>query len=95
MRGVIIFKNFTCPDLPKRPAPNILKTDEQKIDLLKRFNYNWQDWNNTGFRDIIPVEERYSEEQIKYFDTLPKDRFKLFGIKRRDDLCGLPLSGHG
>jgi methylmalonic aciduria homocystinuria type C protein len=96
MRGVLIFKDFSFPDLHKRAPPDVLKTDAEKIDLLEKFTYNWQDWTNAGFRDVIPVEEKYSDEQINYFDTKPKDRFKLLGIDREDGIGDNHLlGGHG
>ena len=73
-RGVAIFKNIKVPDLPQIEPPDVLPTDEMKIDALNRFNGNWQDWT---FRDVIPVESKYSEEQKEYFATLPKDRKQL------------------
>lgn len=50
---------------------DILGSDENKIDLLNRFNGNWRDWS---FRDVVPVEGRYSDEQKLYFATLPGQR---------------------
>lgn len=45
--------------------------DAAVVELLERYNNNWQDWS---FRDIIPVKEKYSEEQKNYFSTKPADR---------------------
>ena len=50
---------------------DIVATDELKTDLLNRFNTNWQDWT---FRDIISVDNCYSEEQKRYFETMPGKR---------------------
>lgn len=74
LRGVLIFKNVQCPDLQKKQAIDIVSTQELKQDLLERFNFHWQDWT---FRDIIPVEKKYSELQKQYFATPPKDRRAL------------------
>lgn len=71
LRGVLIFKNVKWPDLPKKSPVDIVPTFELKKELLERFNFRWQDWT---FRDIIPVEKKYSEDQKKYFETPPKDR---------------------
>lgn len=48
-----------------------MQTAELRKELLERFNFRWQDWT---FRDIIPVEKKYSENQKTYFATPPKDR---------------------
>lgn len=53
---------------------DILTNKDQVLELLKRYNENWQDYS---FRDIIPVKERYSDQQKRYFSTLPKDRAAL------------------
>nr|KAG5696373.1 hypothetical protein BaRGS_028368 [Batillaria attramentaria] len=59
------------PALPRVPPIDCVPAREDRITLLERFNFHWQDWS---YRDIVPVEEKYSEEQKKYFKTLPKDR---------------------
>ena len=71
---MLVFKNIQAPDLPKPSIPDPLPEDEQRVELLKRFNGCWKDWT---YRDVIPVTERYSEEQKLYFATLPKDRKQL------------------
>ena len=70
-RGVLIFKSIQAADLPQTAPPDVLNTDKLKIETLNRFNGNWADWT---FREVIPVDDRYSEVQKKYFATLPKDR---------------------
>lgn len=72
-RGTMIFKDLLVPTLEKKKVVDKL-TNEQKISLLEKFNYHWQDWS---YRDVFPVEEKYSDLQKKYFDTKPADRFKL------------------
>ena len=56
--------------------PNVVPTQEQRIELLERFNDRWSDWS---YRDIIDVQERYSEEQKTYFgfDTPPETKSRL------------------
>ncbi|KAK7482683.1 hypothetical protein BaRGS_00026092 [Batillaria attramentaria] len=71
LRGVAVFKNVHQPALPRVPPIDCVPAREDRITLLERFNFHWQDWS---YRDIVPVEEKYSEEQKKYFKTLPKDR---------------------
>ncbi|XP_053394786.1 cyanocobalamin reductase / alkylcobalamin dealkylase-like [Mercenaria mercenaria] len=74
LRGVLIFKNIKYPGLLRRSPVDIVRTYERKKELLERFNFHWQDWT---FRDIIPVEQKYSDDQKQYFETLPKDRLAL------------------
>ena len=71
LRGVIIFKNVQQPELPFRAPEDCVPSREDRIKLLESFNYHWQDGT---YRDIVPAQEKYSEEQKKYFETLPKDR---------------------
>lgn len=74
MRGIFIFKNVLVPNLPKREPEDIVKDDAKKIELLEKFNFHWKDWS---FRDIIPTVAQYSEQQKKYFSTLPANRKDL------------------
>lgn len=85
LRGVLILPNIQVPDLPCLRPPDPLPNDEQRVDLLTRFNTCWQDWT---FRDVIPVSARYSEEQKQYFITLPKDRIPLIEKIREDMRIG-------
>lgn len=72
LRAVLIFKNLKYPLLPRVKPIDVLGNDQSLIiDVLQRFNYAWQD---STYRDVIPVEERYSPLQQSYFQTLPKDR---------------------
>jgi|688.fasta_scaffold1909562_2 methylmalonic aciduria homocystinuria type C protein len=75
MRGVFIIKNTLAYDLiPKTPV-DVLNDDESRIiDLLNKFNTNWKD---NSYRDVIKVENKYSQKQIEYFTTEPSDRKKL------------------
>lgn len=79
LRGVLIFSGVTCPDLPRQPSSDILKTDDEIIELLRRYNEHWEDWS---FRDIIPVEERYSKNQMDYFSTKPSERMDIIDSLR-------------
>ncbi|XP_069794920.1 cyanocobalamin reductase / alkylcobalamin dealkylase [Narcine bancroftii] len=78
IRGVLIFPDVQDPSLEQKMPVDCVLTDEKKIQLLKKFNFHWQDWT---YRDIIEVEERYSEEQKLYFASPPAERFKLLGQK--------------
>lgn len=71
LRGVVIFKNVQQPDLSRRAPPDCVPSQEARIKLLESFNFHWRDWT---YRDIVEVQEKYSEEQKQYFETLPKDR---------------------
>eukprot|EP00794_Sanderia_malayensis_P007795 gene7795-8641_t len=73
-RGVLIFENVFCPGLMKKEPEDVVKSDELKLELLKRFNGNWKDWS---FRDIISPAARYSEDQKLFFSTPPSEREAL------------------
>ncbi|XP_780527.3 methylmalonic aciduria and homocystinuria type C protein homolog [Strongylocentrotus purpuratus] len=77
-RGAIIFKDTICSDLRQAAPDQPLTTDEDIIDLLEKFNFHWKD--NT-FRDVIPAQDKYSPEQICYWNTAPSKRFALLGIE--------------
>jgi len=82
LRGILIFKNVIVPTMPHVPPQDVL-SDEQKIEVLNRFNGNWRDGT---FRDIIPVEDSYSPVQRTYFNTWPKDRKPLIEQLKEDML---------
>ena len=71
LRGVIIFKTIQQPELPYQTPKDYVPSREDRIKLLEGFNYHWKDG---AYRDIVHAQEKYSEEQRKYFETLPKDR---------------------
>ncbi|XP_060081184.1 cyanocobalamin reductase / alkylcobalamin dealkylase-like [Ylistrum balloti] len=70
-RGVLIFKTITCPELVKTAPPDVITDRNKRIELLEKYNMHWEDWS---FRDIIPVTDKYSEEQKVYFATKPGER---------------------
>ena len=73
-RGVLIFKNILTPFLTYREPEDLLSV-EQKIQLLDRFNHNWEDWS---FRDVYNMSgEKYSQFQQDYFQCKPSDRYQL------------------
>lgn len=86
IRGVVIFKDILVPDLLKKEPVDVVQGDEKRIELLEKFNFHWKDWT---FRDIVPVDLKYSEEQKKYFATLPADRKELLDSYR--DKVGDPV----
>lgn len=75
-RGVLIFKDLLVPELQPKEPIGCVSTREQRIDLLEKFNFSWQDWS---YRDVTGEEivERYSEKQKHYFKTEPSKRFEL------------------
>ncbi|GAB6028948.1 hypothetical protein CHUAL_004743 [Chamberlinius hualienensis] len=74
MRGVLIFNNLLCPDLEKSLPVDCVPSNDKRIILLEKFNYNWQEWS---YRDIIDVELKYSPLQKLYFETKPANRRRL------------------
>jgi len=79
LRTVMIFPDFAA-NLDRAEPPRLL-SDTQAVDLIKLYNECWKDWR---WRDVgrDNVVEKYSENQIKYFETLPAERFKMI-----DDLA--------
>lgn len=76
-RGVLIFKNLLMSENFQQVEPiNCVGGEDRIIELLDRFNGNWQDWT---YRDVTThdIMERYSDEQKEYFETLPQDRRDL------------------
>ncbi|GIY45632.1 hypothetical protein CDAR_415161 [Caerostris darwini] len=74
LRAVAFFENIQCPDLVRTPPCDVVPTAEDKLKLLELYNFNWTDWK---FRDVIPVLEKYSDLQIKYFSATPGNREKV------------------
>jgi len=74
LRGVMIFGNVLCKDLPMKKPIDIVGSEQKKIELLEKFNTSWKDWS---FRDVVPTEEQYSQLQRIYFQTKPEDRKQL------------------
>ena len=60
--------------MPFVPPPDILNDEQNIVELLNRFNGNFRDGT---YRDIIPVEDRYSLDQWTYFSTPSNDRKQL------------------
>ena len=74
IRSVVVFTKLQCPELPFKPPKDCLPTEEQRLDVLKKFNTNWKD---ASYRNCIPVSSKYSNLQRKYFETPPKERAAL------------------
>ncbi|CAG0900032.1 unnamed protein product [Darwinula stevensoni] len=73
LRAIIIFP-MLCPDLKRKVPDDVIPNQEDRIRLLELFNWHWRDWR---YRDVIPVQERYSEEQKTYLATKPSERFHM------------------
>lgn len=74
IRAVIVFKSLKCTGLERTAPPDVVPLQADKVRMLEAYNRDWKDWT---YRDIIPVEARYSEQQKLYFSTLPKNRIQL------------------
>ncbi|KAI5623574.1 methylmalonic aciduria and homocystinuria type C protein-like [Silurus asotus] len=75
IRALLVLKGVEMGEaLQQVPPPNCVSSREARIELLERFNLRWKDWT---YRDIIPVEERYSPQQKEYFITSPDQRGEL------------------
>jgi len=70
IRGIMIFHGVTHPTLPMPLSQDVLKTDDKKKEVLERFNGDWRD---CSYRDVVPVKEKYSDDQKSYFLTPPKE----------------------
>ena len=73
-RAVVIIENAIAPDLLPREPVDCVSSSEKRIELLNRFNKNWQDWT---YRDMVQSLEKYSENQKLYFGTHPSERGKI------------------
>jgi cyanocobalamin reductase (cyanide-eliminating) / alkylcobalamin dealkylase len=78
MRGVFIFKNVKVENISLREPIDVLNGDEKLIEeLTRRFNTNWKDGT---YRDMIQVEQKYSQKQLEYFLTDPAKRKELIKL---------------
>ncbi|XP_054836898.1 cyanocobalamin reductase / alkylcobalamin dealkylase isoform X2 [Eublepharis macularius] len=78
IRALLLFPDVEVSFLQQNPPIDCVRTEEEKIELLDKFNFHWQDWR---YRDIIEVKEKYSEEQKTYFAAPPAERLKLLGLQ--------------
>jgi cyanocobalamin reductase (cyanide-eliminating) / alkylcobalamin dealkylase len=74
IRGCLIFKNISGSGLPRREPTNILAVPADQLNALELFNLHWRD---SRFRDVIPVEEKYSLDQQLYFNSPPGRRKEI------------------
>ena len=71
LRGVIIFTKLSATKLERKDPPEILKSEDAIWNLLVLYNDHWRDWS---FRDVIDAKERYSADQIEYFNRPPGEQ---------------------
>ncbi|CAI9598972.1 unnamed protein product [Staurois parvus] len=66
-----------APGLEELEPIDCVPSREDRIRLLENFNFNWRDGK---YRDVLPAEEKYSEDQTLYFSTPPAERMKLLEL---------------
>ena len=74
-RGVLIFVDMRVPNLERVEPPDVVPTNEKRVELLEKFNFHWKEWT---FRDIIPVDVCYSDEMKKYLELPPGPRRRQY-----------------
>uniref|UniRef100_A0A8C9R0A7 Cyanocobalamin reductase / alkylcobalamin dealkylase n=2 Tax=Scleropages formosus TaxID=113540 RepID=A0A8C9R0A7_SCLFO len=75
IRALLVFPSVVVDEeLIQKPPPDCVPSQEDRVELLERFNFRWKDWS---YRDIIPSVQCYSEEQKTYFSTPPDQRAML------------------
>ncbi|KAH0618680.1 hypothetical protein JD844_018089 [Phrynosoma platyrhinos] len=79
IRALLLFPDVKVPLLLENAPVDCVTTEEERIELLEKFNFHWRDGS---YRDIIKVKEKYSEEQKTYFATPPAERLKLLNLYR-------------
>ncbi|XP_023650301.2 cyanocobalamin reductase / alkylcobalamin dealkylase [Paramormyrops kingsleyae] len=94
VRALLVFPGLEVGvELQQRPPPDCVPSQESRVELLERFNFHWRDWS---YRDIIPADQSYSEEQQMYFSTPPGQREVLlreWGFLQSQD-AGLQALDH-
>lgn len=74
-RAVLIFPEVILPpDFKEQRAPMLLTTIEKQDEAVRLYNDHW--WEGK-FRDCGDPVEKYSPLQLKYFSSLPKDRWDI------------------
>ena len=79
LRGVLIFSQVSA--VLDKMEPSMVLSNNQAVEMIRLYNECWQDWR---WRDVgREGGEKYSDIQIKYFETLPCDRLAVI-----DDIVG-------
>ncbi|XP_076008938.1 cyanocobalamin reductase / alkylcobalamin dealkylase isoform X2 [Genypterus blacodes] len=75
IRALLVFDGVVAGPELVQPVPiDCVSSREDRIQLLEAFNLRWQDGS---YRDIIPVDQTYSQRQQDYFLLRPAKRFDL------------------
>ncbi|NP_001108361.2 cyanocobalamin reductase / alkylcobalamin dealkylase [Danio rerio] len=75
IRALLVFRDVQAgAGFQQRDPADCVCTQEERIRLLESFNLRWRDWS---YRDIVPAEDRYSDQQKQYFITPPGQRRAL------------------
>ncbi|CAE1172260.1 MMACHC [Acanthosepion pharaonis] len=69
--AVIILRNIYDPKMIKKPPPDVVKSHAKRVELLTLYNDYYQ---NQKWRDIIPVQRKYTDEHMKYVMTYGEER---------------------
>jgi len=73
LRGVLVFSEITA--VLEKVEPIMVLSDNQAVEMIRLYNECWQDWR---WRDVgRETGEKYSDNQIKYFETPPCDRLNV------------------
>ncbi|XP_064477057.1 cyanocobalamin reductase / alkylcobalamin dealkylase-like [Ornithodoros turicata] len=81
LRAVLLFPEVQVPHLERRQPIDVVGTFERRLELLKLFNFHWRDGR---YRDIVEVQEKYSDKQREYFAATPGQRWTLIEKWRRE-----------
>ncbi|KHN82473.1 MMACHC-like protein [Toxocara canis] len=74
-RGVFVFPNVRLPSTFKeKRAAMLLDTVEKQEEAIALYNHHWWDGK---YRDCGNPVEKYSDLQLKYFSTLPEQRWPI------------------
>ena len=84
LRGVLLFHGLLVPSLVQRAPVDCVSSREGRVELLEKFNINWQDWRYKDVMESGVIVERFSETQKMYFATEPRDRFDLIQRWRQE-----------
>ena len=85
LRGVVIFRGRGA-ELARREPGGVLGSEEAR-GLVRMYNNDWKDWK--GWREVGRKGERYSDLQMKYFETLPQERFQMIENMIRNPCPGV------
>lgn len=69
--AVIILRDIHDPGMIEKPPPDVVKSYAKRVELLTLYNDCYQ---NQKWRDIIPVQRKYTDEHMKYVMTYGEER---------------------